>query len=134
MAQLKATFDGGVVADPEFKEVAGNTVQEFPVYINHSRKNKETQQYDPTGDVTKIRVSLWRDLAQTKISKGDIVQVTASLVEKEWPKQDGSKGRQLQTDFVESIEVRWSKAPAAPVADAGSIPTPTAGVPVPVGF
>jgi len=114
MAQFKATFDGGIVADPETKEVGGNKVLEFPVYVNHSKKNKDTQQYEPTGDVTKVRVSLWRDDALKDFQKGDIVAITAQVVEKEFKKRDGSEGRQLQTSFVESIELKWRKEGAAP--------------------
>ena len=77
-------------------------------------------EYDRTGDVTKIRVTLWRDLADTDIRKGDIVEVDATLIEKEFPKQDGTTGRQLQTDFINSIVVKWrdpnAGAPVAPVA------------------
>lgn len=116
MAQFKATFDGGIVADPETKEVAGNKVLEFPVYINHSKKNKDTEQYEKTGDVTKVRVSLWRDDALKDFQKGDIVQITAQVVEKEFKKRDGTDGRQLQTSFVESIELKWRKEGAAPAA------------------
>lgn len=109
MSQVKAVFSGGVVADPEVKDVAGNRVLEFPVYVNHTRKNRDTGNYDPTGDTTKIRVSLWRDLADTDVQKGDIVEIDATIVEKEWEKQDGTKGRMLQTEFVNSIVRKYRK-------------------------
>ena len=63
MSQVKATFTGGIVAAPERKTVGSSNLLEFPVYINHSKKNKDTNQYEQTGDVTKIKVTLWRDLA-----------------------------------------------------------------------
>ena len=120
MSQVKATFSGSVVAEPESKQVGGNNLLQFPVYVNHQRKNKDTGEYDRTGDVTKIRVTLWRDLADTDIRKGDIVEVDATLIEKEFPKQDGTTGRQLQTDFINPIVVKWrdpnAGAPVAPVA------------------
>lgn len=109
MSQVKATFSGSVVADPEMKQVGGNDVLEFPVYVNHQRKNRDTGQYDPTGDVTKIRVSLWRDLASTDVRKGDIVEIDATLVEKEFQKRDGSQGRSLQTEYVNSIVRKFRK-------------------------
>ena len=109
MSQVKATFSGGVVAEPTRREVAGNPILEFPVYVNHQRKDKDTGDYVPTGDTTKIRVTLWRDLADTDIQKGDIVEVVGTLVEKEFSKQDGTTGRALQTDFIESIVVKWRK-------------------------
>ena len=91
MSQVKATFSGSVVAEPESKQVGGNNLLQFPVYVNHQRKNKDTGEYDRTGDVTKIRVTLWRDLADTDIRKGDIVEVDATLIEKEFPKQEDRK-------------------------------------------
>lgn len=120
MSQVKATFSGGVVAEPERKQVGSNTVLEFPVYVNHQRKDKDTQEYVKTGDTTKIRVSLWRDKADTDIRKGDIVEIVGTLVEKEWQKQDGSTGRMLQTEFVDTIEVKYRK-------DDGASSAPSAG-------
>ena len=117
MSQLKAVFTGGVVAKPDAREVGGSKLLEFPVYVNHSKKNKDTGAYEPTGDVTKVKVTLWRDLAEsTDVRKGDLVEVTATLVEKEFDKKDGTKGRSLQTDWVESVVLKHRKDGAAPVA------------------
>ena len=117
MSQIKATFTGGVVAEPERREVSGSPLVEFPVYVNHTKKNKDTGEYDKTGDVSKIRVTLWRDLAEnTDIQKGDLVEISATLVEKEFTKKDGTAGRQIQTDWVESVVVKHRKD-AAPATD-----------------
>ena len=115
MSQVKAVFTGGIVADPERREVGGSQLLEFPVYVNHSKKNKDTGEYEPTGDTTKVKVTLWRDLAETDVRKGDLVEVTGTIVEKEFDKKDGAKGRSLQTDWVESVVVKYRKdgAPAA---------------------
>lgn len=115
MAQVKVTFSGGVVAEPEQKQVGQNSILEFPVYVNHSRKNRDTGEYEDTGDTTKIRVSLWGDLSGEDIRKGDIVEVEGTLVEKEFEKRDGTAGRALQTEFVNSIVVKFRK-------DGGSSP------------
>ena len=104
MSQVKATFTGGIVAEPERKTVGQSNLLEFPVYVNHSKKNKDT------GDTTKIKVTLWRDLADnTDVRKGDLVEVTATIIEKEFPKKDGTIGRQLQTDYVESVVLKHRK-------------------------
>lgn len=116
MSQVKATFSGSVVAVPETKTVGQNTVLEFPVYVNHQRKNRDSGAYENTGDTTKIRVSLWRELADEDIRKGDIVEIDATLVEKEWQKQDGTTGRALQTEFVNSIVVKWRSPDSEPAA------------------
>lgn len=109
MAQVKVTFSGGVVAEPERKSLGGADALQFPVYVNHSRKDKDTGEYVDTGDTTKIRVTLWRDLADEDIQKGDIVEIEGTLVEKEFDKQDGTKGRALQTEYVNSIVVKHRK-------------------------
>ena len=59
--------------------------------------------------MSKVRVTLWRDLADTDIQKGDLVEVVATLIEKEFPKKDGTQGRSLQTDYVESVVVKHRK-------------------------
>jgi single-stranded DNA-binding protein len=109
MSQVKVEFSGGVVAEPTHRSVGQSDLLEFPVYVNHSKKDKDSGEYVPTGDVTKIRVTLWRELADTDIQKGDIVEVKGTLIEKEYDKQDGTKGRSLQTDFVDSVVVKWRK-------------------------
>ena len=109
MSQIKATFSGGVVAEPVFRTVGSSDLQEFPVYVNHTKKNKDSGEYEQTGDVSKIKVTLWRDLAGLDIQKGDIVEIVGTIIEKEFEKKDGTTGRALQTDFVESAVVKWRK-------------------------
>lgn len=123
MSRINATFSGGVVADPEdFEFSGGGTKRSFPVYVNHSKKNRDTGNYEDTGDVSKIRVALFGDLASTDIRKGDIVEVEGSLLEKEFEKRDGTTGRALQTEYVNSIVVKWRAdgANAQPASDFGS--------------
>ena len=113
MSQVKAVFTGGIVAEPERKVVGTSNLLEFPVYVNHSKKNKDTGEYEPTGDTTKVKVTLWRDLADnTDVQKGDLVEVTGTIVEKEFQKKDGTTGRQLQTDWVESVVLKHRKSGA----------------------
>ena len=108
MSQIKATFTGGIVAEPESASTpSGASRLTFPVYVNHTKKNKDTGAYDKTGDVSKVRVTLWGDLAaNADVQKGDLVEVVATLVEKEFNKKDGTVGRSLQTDYVESVVVK----------------------------
>ena len=92
------------------KTVGESKVLEFPVYVNHTKKNRDTGSYEPTGDVSKIRVTLWREKAEmTDVRKGDIVEVVATLVEKNFTRNDGTEGRSLQTDWVESVIVKYRK-------------------------
>jgi len=109
LSQIKATFSGNIVADPERREAGGAPLLEFPVYVNHTKKNRDSGEFEKTGDVSKIRVTLWRDMSETDVVKGDLVEVVATLVEKEFPKKDGTQGRSLQTDYVESVVVKHRK-------------------------
>lgn len=110
MSSIKAIFTGSIVAEPELKETKNGIKKlEFPVYVNHARKNKETGSWSPTGDVSKIRVTLWADRANDDFRKGDLVQVSATIVEKEFTKRDGTAGRSLQTDFIEEIILKHRK-------------------------
>lgn len=122
MSQIKATFTGTVVAEPERKETKNGVAKlEFPVYVNHAKKNKETGTYSTTGDVSKIRVTLWGDKVESDVRRGDLVEVIATLVEKEFDKRDGTKGRSLQTDYVELVQLKHRK-------DGNSVPSLRAGL------
>lgn len=110
MSRISAVFTGNVVADPERKKVNGADVMEFPVYVNHTKKDRDSGEYVKTGDVSKVRVTVWRDLATSlDVQKNDLVEVHASIVEKEYPKKDGTMGRSLQTDYVDSVVVKYRK-------------------------
>lgn len=113
MSRIEATFAGSVVADPAQRQAGSSQLLEFPVYVNHTKKNRDTNQYEKTGDVSKVRVTLWADKAETDVRKGDLVEIVATLVEKEFPKKDGTVGRQLQTDWVESVRVLSRREDAA---------------------
>lgn len=128
MSKIHATFDGRIVADIEAREVGTSTVYEFPVYINHRRKNKQTGEYEDTGDTSKIRVSVWNE--RPDVQKGDVVEVVGSLVEKEWQKKDGTTGRQLQTEYVESVTVKYRRDGDRTSANADSAIASIGGKPV----
>lgn len=123
MSQIKATFTGSVVAEPQRGTTPnGASNLQFPVYVNHARKNKESGTYVKTGDVSKVRVTLWGDLTSSDIQQGDLVEVTATIVEKQFKKRDGTDGRSIQTDWVESVTVKHrNQGPlgAQPATNAG---------------
>jgi len=109
MSRISAVFTGNVVAEPTAKDVGGTTLKEFPVYVNHAKKDKDSGEYVKTGDTSKIRVTLWRDLANTDIQMGDLVEIHGTIIEKEFDKKDGTPGRSLQTDWIESVVVKYRK-------------------------
>jgi single-stranded DNA-binding protein len=121
MSRISAVFTGNVVAEPTKKDVNGTSLLEFPVYVNHTKKDKDSGEYIKTGDTSKIRVTVWRDLADSlDVKQGDLVEVHGSLIEKEFQKQDGTTGRSLQTDYIESVVVKYRKDGAAPASDDGA--------------
>jgi single-stranded DNA-binding protein len=110
MSRVETKFTGTIVAEPELKQTKnGIDKLEFPVYVNHARKNKESGTWHTTGDVTKFRVTLWGDKVKTDVQRGDLVEIVATVVEKEFQKRDGTTGRSLQTEFVESVVVKHRK-------------------------
>jgi single-strand DNA-binding protein len=115
----KITISGGVVADPEYKTPTEKfRVLEFPLYDNETRKNKDTGEYEQTGNVTKLKVVLKNDLADQwrgKINKGDIVEIVGSITEREYDRKDGGKGRSLETTWVDSVTVKFTKSGAPSV-------------------
>lgn len=121
MSRISAVFTGNIVAEPTRKDINGTTLLEFPVYVNHTKKDRDSGDYVKTGDTSKIRVTAWRDMAESlDVQMGDLVEVHGSLVEKEFTKKDGTEGRSLQTDYLESVVVKHRKDAAT--VDAGNEP------------
>lgn len=121
--QLKAEFSGNVTNVPEVKKIGAKEtpLKELRVAVNHDRKNKETGEFEKTGDTTWVTVKLWGDRAYEDFRKGDLVKYEGTLVEKHFG-EDG-KGRQLESDWIESLDVLYRKdADSAPVDD-GFVPT-----------
>jgi len=117
MSRINAVFSGNVVADRTKKDINGTSLLEFPVYVNHTKKNRDSGEYEKTGDTSKIRVTEWRDLADSlDVKMGDLVEVNGTLVEKEFQKQDGTVGRSLQTDYIESVVVKYRKDGGSTIA------------------
>lgn len=117
MSRINAVFSGNVVAEPTKKDINGTSLLEFPVYVNHTKKNRDSGEYEKTGDTSKIRVTVWRDLAESlDVKMGDLVEVNGTLVEKEFQKQDGTVGRSLQTDYIESVVVKYRKDEGSTIA------------------
>ena len=116
MSRISAVFSGNVVAEPTKKDINGTPLLEFPVYVNHTKKDRDSGEYVKTGDTSKIRVTVWRDLADSlDVRQGDLVEVHGTLIEKEFDKKDGTPGRSLQTDYIESVVVKYRKDEGASV-------------------
>ena len=100
----------GNVSEPQIKEVGSNRVQEFAVFAQNQRKNKDTDQYEEVSPNEAVRVALWNDNIVEDLGKGDLVAVTASLSVERYERRDGSEGFAFKTDYVESFEIKISKA------------------------
>lgn len=135
--QIKS-FVGNVTNVPEIKTIGakGTHLLELNLAANARRKNRETGEYEPVLDsegkqeVSWLTVKLWGERAdEADFVKGDLVEFVGSAQEKHYTKRDGTPGRRLETDYIESVEVKYpSKNRSVPVgatADAGFIPAPT---------
>jgi len=104
----RLTITGVVVAEPELVQVTDRfEVLRFPLYDNDQRKNRDTGEWEDTGNVTKLRVELKFDLKdewQDVIHKGDVLEVSASITEREYTRQDQTTGRSLETTYVSEIK------------------------------
>lgn len=114
-----ATFSGNIGTEPEAKTIAGNDAKEFVVYAQNRRKNKDTGEYESVGENQAVRVTLWRELAATDLQKGDLVEVVGSFAVRNFERQDGTSGYSLETDFVESVTVRYRKDGGASASSFG---------------
>jgi single-stranded DNA-binding protein len=129
MTIKNGTISGRIVAEPEDKKISDKlSILSFPLYSDHRVKNRDTGEWenDPTG-TTKLQVELKFDIRDQwlgKLAKGDVVDLTGSFFEREYDKKDGTKGRILQTDFVESVTVKFA---AKDKADGGFVPAGATG-------
>jgi single-stranded DNA-binding protein len=119
--QLRAQFVGSVTNEPEVRRVGQKetALKELNVAINHDKKNKETGEYERTGDTTWVRISLWGERSNLDFRKGDMVEFDGTLVEKAFQRKDGTEGRRLEADYVEKLDVKFRKDSASGVADVG---------------
>lgn len=113
--QVKAQFTGNVTNEPTIREIgAKNTpLKELVVAVNHDKKNKDTGEYERTGDTTWVTIKLWGDRASEVFGKGDLIEYDGTIVEKAFTRKDGTEGRRLESDYVGSLVVKYSKNAAA---------------------
>lgn len=60
-------------------------------------------------------MKLWGEAASQVIGKGDLVEFDGTLVEKHFTRKDGTEGRRLESDYVGSLVVKYSKNSAPQV-------------------
>jgi single-stranded DNA-binding protein len=109
--QLKAQFTGNITNEPVVREIGAKKtpLKELVVAINHDKKNKDTGEYERTGDTTWVTVKLWGERANEDFGKGDLVEFDGTIVEKHFQRKDGTEGRRLESDYVASVVVKYSK-------------------------
>jgi single-stranded DNA-binding protein len=110
--QVKAQFTGNVTNEPELKTVGtkNTPLKELNIAVNHDKKNRDTGEYERTGDTTWITVKLWGEAANQIIGKGDLVEFDGTIVEKHFQRKDGTEGRRLESDYVAALTVKYSKS------------------------
>ncbi len=113
--QVRAQFTGNVTNEPQVREVGDKKTRllELNIAVNHDKKNKDTGEYERTGDTTWVTVKLWGDRANASYGKGDLVEFDGTIVEKHFTRKDGTEGRRLESDYVEVLNVKYSKGGSA---------------------
>lgn len=135
--QIKS-FVGNITNEPEIKLIGTKQtpLKELNLAANARRKNKESGEFEPVLDkdgkqkVSWLTVKLWGDRANEDFVKGDLVEYVGSAQEEHFEKRDGTPGRRLESDYIESVTVKYASKnrtePVGATADAGFIPAPTA--------
>lgn len=92
-----------IVAEPELAYTPnGHAVCKIRVAVNHSRKDKATDQWQDTG-TTWISISIFgknAEPAAAHLAKGDAVHINGQLVTREYEKKDGTKGSSLELEYA----------------------------------
>jgi single-strand DNA-binding protein len=95
------TIDGRLVADPELRFTqGGKAVCSMRVAASDSKKD-DAGNWQTTEQIF-IGVSLWdgeAEAAAEVLQKGDQVLVSGRIYEREYDKNDGTKGRSLEVKF-----------------------------------
>lgn len=119
------TIDGRLVADPELRFTqGGKAVCSLRVAASDSKKTDTGWE---TQEQIFIGVSLWEaegEAAAEHLQKGDQVVVTGRIFEREYDKNDGSKGKSLEVKYP-----TVAKKVSAPKTQRSTSPTPPANDP-----
>lgn len=131
------TIDGRLVADPELRFTqGGKAVCSMRVAASDSKKD-DAGNWQTTEQIF-IGVSLWEaeaEAAAEAFQKGDQVLVTGRIFEREYDKNDGTKGRSLELKFptvakkVTAPRMERSAARPAPADDPWASVAPRADEP-----
>lgn len=124
------TIDGRLVADPELRFTgSGKAVCSLRVAASDSKKD-DAGNWNTTEQIF-IGVSLWEnegEAAAETLRKGDQVLVSGRIYEREYDKNDGSKGRSLEVKFptvakkVSAPRVERTAVPQVPASDPWATP------------
>ena len=97
-------FVGRVAYAPEVKYIGqkDTPLLELVLAENERRKNKDSGEYEDTGNTTWLTVKLWGDAAEdADFVKGDLVEFSGSVVEEQFERKDGTSGRKLVSTWVD---------------------------------
>lgn len=113
MSDTTVTITGNCVREPELRYTqSGRGVANFTIACNKRIKNAQGEWED--GPTTFINVVAWQQLgenAAASLHKGDRVCVTGTLENRQYDKEDGSKGYSLEIvadDVCPSL--KWATA------------------------
>lgn len=103
MSKATLTVEGFVAKDPEIRSTPqGRQVVNVSVPHTPRRKNQQTGQYEDAGATLWVQADFWDDMAQAiaaSVTKGTLVTITGTPELREYQKQDGTTGVNLNLRF-----------------------------------
>lgn len=119
---------GRVTNQPEVRHIGQNNtpLKELNVAVNHRRKNRDSGEYEDTGDTTWVTIKLWADRSEEDYVKGDLIEFAGSLVEKHFARrgetEETATGRRLESDWIDSLEIKFPSRDRDNAGDDGFTP------------
>lgn len=99
-----STVVGNITHEPDLQYgQSGKARTTFSIAVNHSRKNRQTDQWEQTG-TTFYRVTLWEHQAESAaehLRKGQRVIAFGRIETRTFQRQDGTEGTSLELNVTE---------------------------------
>ena len=131
MSKATMTIEGFVARDPEIRDVNGQQVATVTVPHTPRRKNRDTGQFEDSGDTLWVQASFWGDEAVAvthEARKGALVTITGQPELNVYTKNSGETAAQLRLKFATLGVIPRAGRPA-PVAQDEPWSTPGSAAP-----
>jgi single-strand DNA-binding protein len=113
MPDNSVTFVGTLGRDPELRFTpSGQATANFSIAVSRRWQNRQTNNWEE--ETSWFNVVCWREMAENvaeSLTKGSRVVVTGRMTQRNWEKQDGTKGSSIEL-LADEIgpSLRWATA------------------------